>query len=440
MNNIDLRRDVTADFRKWKADPNHKCLLVRGARQIGKTYAIERFCEQEYDSFIEINFLESPSMKMIFSGNLDAKTIKTNISLYIPGSRFITGKTCLFIDEIQECPEAITALKFLEKEKDFDIIASGSMLGIDYKRPTSYPVGSIQYIDMFSLSFKEFLYAAGITEDIINELMEYFNSKTIVPWAIHDKMMEYLRLYMIIGGMPEVVKLYFETNSISDADKKIRDILNDYRYDIAHYASADVKIKAESCYFSISKQLSKENHKFMYSNVEKGGNARKFGSSIDWLVGAYLIKKVHNISGYDIPLSSKMIDDNFRIYPTDIGLLLGMYDYSVKELILHPDKDKLNSMIKGGLYESVIADMLIKNGHKRLYFRKDEASSFEIEFFIEAMGNAIPIEVKSGRSRSKSLDNILKRDEISYGYKLTDGNIGVVDKKITLPLYMAMFI
>ncbi len=440
MGSENLRRDITEEFKKWKDNPKHKCLLVRGARQVGKTFAIERFCEKEYDSFIEINFLESPSMKKIFSGNLDAKTIKTNISLYIPGSRFISGKTCLFLDEIQECPEAITALKFLEKEKDFDVITSGSMLGIDYKRPTSYPVGSIQYLDMFSLNFREFLSAAGIADDIIDELKGYYDSRSTVPWAIHDKMMEYLRLYMIIGGMPEVVSLYFETDSLAEADKKVRDILNDYRYDIAHYASADVKIKAESCYFSLSRQLSKENHKFMYSNVEKGGTARKYGSSIDWLEGAYLIKKIYNLSGYDIPLSSKRIDDNFRVYPTDIGLLMGMYDRSIKELILHPDGEKLNSMIKGGLYEAAVADMLIKNGHDDIYFRKDEASSFEIEFFIENEGSAVPIEVKSGRSRSKSLDNILKRDEISYGYKLIDGNIGTSEKKITLPLYMAMFI
>ena len=178
----------------------------------------------------------------------------------------------------------------------------------------------------------------------------------------------------------------------------------------------------------------------MYSNVEKGGTARKYGSSIEWLKGAYLIKNVHNISGYDIPLSSQRIDDNFRIYPTDIGLLIGMYDQSVKQLILHPEDNKLNPMIKGGLYEALVADMLIKNGHNELYFRKDEASSFEIEFFIEDNGSVIPIEVKSGRSRSKSLDNILKRNEIPYGYKLIDGNVGVADKKITLPLYMAMFL
>ena len=379
-------------------------------------------------------------MKKIFSGDLDSKTIRTNISLYIPESRVIPGKTCLFLDEIQECPEAITSLKFLAKDKDFDVIASGSMLGIDYKRPTSYPVGSIQYIDMYALSFKEFLYAAGVTDEIIDSLRSYFENETMVPWAIHDRIMELFRLYIIIGGMPEVVSLYFENNSISDADKKVRGILEDYRYDIAHYAKADVKIKAEECYFSISRQLSKENHKFMYSNVEKGGTARKYGSSIDWLKGAYLIQCVYNTSGYDIPLNTRRIDDNFRVYPTDIGLLMGMFDYSVKEQIIHPENKLLGGMSKGGIYEAVVADMLIKNGHRELFFRKNETSTFEIEFLIEKSEGVIPIEVKAGNSRSKSLDNLLKRDEIPYGYKLIDGNVGISGKKKTMPLYMAMFI
>ncbi|MBO5610106.1 MAG: ATP-binding protein [Eubacterium sp.] len=435
-----LRRDIIDELKKWKDDSKRKCLVIRGARQVGKTYAVQRFGEEEYESFVEINFLENPSMKKIFSGDLDSKTIRTNISLYIPESRVIPGKTCLFLDEIQECPEAITSLKFLAKDKDFDVIASGSMLGIDYKRPTSYPVGSIQYIDMYALSFKEFLYAAGVTDEIIDSLRSYFENEIMVPWAIHDRIMELFRLYIIIGGMPEAVSLYFEKSSISDADKKVREILDDYRYDIAHYAKADVKIKAEECYFSIFRQLSKENHKFMYSNVEKGGTARKYGSSIDWLKGAYLVLCVYNTSGYDIPLNARRIDDNFRVYPTDIGILMGMFDYSVKEQIIHPENKLLGGMSKGGIYEAVVADMLIKNGHRELFFRKNETSTFEIEFLIEKSEGVIPIEVKAGNSRSKSLDNLLKRDEIPYGYKLIDGNVGISGKKKTMPLYMAMFI
>ncbi len=435
-----LKRDVMKEIKKWKDSPVHKCLVIRGARQVGKTFTVERFCEETYSSFIEINFLENPTMKKIFSGDLDAKTIRKNISVYLPESRFIPGETCLFLDEVQECPEAITALKFLTKDKGFDLIASGSMLGIDYKRPTSYPVGAVQYIDMFALSFKEFLYASGITDEIIMDLKEHFVNKTPVPWAIHDRLMEIFRLYMILGGMPEVVATYFATDSIAEAQRKLQDILTDYRYDIAHYAVAEIKMKAEECYFSLPGQLSKENHKFMYSNVEKGGTARKFGSSIDWLKSAELIKCVYNTKGYDIPLSSQRIDDNFRVYPTDIGLLIGMYEKTVRELIIYPENQVLGSAVKGGIYEAVIADILIKNGHKELFFRKPETANFEIEFLIQNEDGVIPIEVKAGKSRSKSLDNLLQRDEIPYGYKIIDGNVGVSDKKITIPHYMAMFL
>jgi predicted AAA+ superfamily ATPase len=400
---------------------------------------VEHFCRDEYESLVEINFLKNVSLKKIFSGDLDAGTIKKNISLYLPESRIIPGKTCIFLDEIQECPEAITSLKFLAETDEFDVIASGSMLGIDYKRPTSYPVGAVQYIDMFSLNFREFLIAAGISDEILDDLKSCFINRTAVPWAIHDKIMELFRMYIVLGGMPEVLRLYFEEGSFADADRKIQTILTDYRYDIAHYAAADIKIKAEECYFSIPRQLSKENHKFMYSNVEKGGTARKFGSSIDWLKGACLVKSVCNTSGYDIPLESARIDDNFRLYPTDIGLLMGMFERAVKENIMHPGDGLLSGAVKGGIYEAVIADMLLKNGHKELYFRKTEDATFEIQFLLESSDGVIPIEVKAGRSKSKSLDSLLKREEIPYGYKLIDGNVGVADKKITLPLYMAMF-
>ncbi len=435
-----LKRDVEKELRRWKENSERKCLVIRGPRQVGKTYTIERFCEEMYRSFIEINFLETPAMKKIFSGDLDSGTIRKNISLYLPGERILPGETCLFLDEIQECPEAITALKFLAKDKDMDLIASGSMLGIDYKRPTSYPVGAIRYVDMYSLSFREFLYAAGVTDEILDELREHFRDKTPVPWAIHDKITELFRLYMILGGMPEVLSIYFETASIADAERKLKDILTDYRYDIAHYAAADIKIKAENCYFSLPGQLSKENHKFMYSNVEKGGTSRKFGSSIDWLKSAELIRCVYNTKAYDIPLSAQRIDDNFRVYPTDIGLLLGMYERNVREYIIHPDDKMFGGAAKGGIYEAVIADILIKNGHKDLYFRKTESATFEIEFLLENEDGIIPLEVKAGKSRSRSLDNLLQREEIPYGYKIIDGNVGVAGKKITIPHYMAMFL
>ncbi len=435
-----LRRTVTDELKKWKSRDKRKCLMIRGARQIGKTYAVDHFGKTEYESYISINFLKTPSYKSIFEGDLDTKTLLMNISLYIPDAKLIKGRTLIFLDEIQECPEAITSLKFWNEEPEYDVIASGSMLGIDYKRPASYPVGAIDYIDMHSLSFREFLWANGVNDEVYELLEDCFQKKVPVPLPVNERIMQLFRMYIVLGGMPEVLEIFFSSNSLMEADAKQRAILNDYRYDIAHYASADIKLKAEKCYFSLPDQLSKENHKFQYSAVEKGGNARKFSTSLDWLEGAYLTSKVMNLNGYDLPLRKSEDSQSFRVYATDIGLFVAMFEYSIKERILNPGKTDQASFRKGGIYEAVIADVLLKNGYRELYFRKDEASTFEIEFIIEKADGAIPIEVKSTNSRSKSLDNLLKKSEIPYGYKLISGNTGVSDKKITLPLYMAMFI
>lgn len=433
-----LKRSIELKLKEWKENKAKKCLLVRGARQVGKTYLIEYFGKKEYKSCITINFLKNPSYKKIFEGDLDVKTLLMNISLYVNDAKLIPDETLIFLDEIQECPEAITSLKFWNEEKRYDVIASGSMLGIDYKRPSSYPVGAVEYVDMHALSFYEFLIASNVNDEVIEKMRECFENIEPVPFALHDKMMELLRLYIVLGGMPEVLNIFLEENDLQKADKKQRDILNDYRYDIAHYANADIKTKAEKCYFSLPEQLTKDNHKFKYSVVEKGGTTRKFGSSLDWLVGAYLVKQVYNLKGYNLPLKESRDIGNFRVYASDIGLYVSMFDYSIKERLVYPDG--FSDFYKGNMYEALIADILIKNGHNELYFRKDETSTFEIEFILETVDGVIPIEVKSGRSRSKSLDNVLKRGEIPYGYKLINGNVGKSDKKITLPLYMAMFL
>lgn len=435
-----LYRESYDQLLAWKNQTKKKCLIVKGARQVGKTYLIEAFGKNEYENVIEINFLKNPGFKEIFKKDLDTNTLKTYISLYLSGSTFTERKTLVFLDEIQECPEAITSLKFWAEDGRYDVIASGSMLGIDYKRPISYPVGYVDYLDMTSLNFREFLVATGVKNDIQKILENCFAQKTPVPEPVHKKIMELLRTYMIIGGMPEVVNTYIETQSILEADKVQRRILTDYRYDIAHYATADMKIKAENCYLSIPSQLGKDNHKFQYSLIEKGSNARKYGSSIDWLEQANLAIKVYNVDPLYAPLATNKNTSDFRLYIADIGLLVGMMDYSIKAQLLNSENEKFSSITKGAIYEALIAEMLFKANHTKLYFTKNAQGTFEIEYLIESADGIIPIEVKSGRSRSKSLDNLLKKDSIPFGYKLVDGNVGVADKKITLPLYMAMFI
>ncbi len=315
------------------------------------------------------------------------------------------------------------------------------MLGIDYKRPSSYPVGYVKYLDMFPLNFHEFLWAAGITEDLIETLHTFFLDRREVPTAFHSQMMKWLQTYMAVGGMPEVVQTFFDTSSMLEVDDKQRTILNDYRYDIAHYASADIKIKAEKCYFSLPDQLSKANHKFLYSKVEKGGSARKYEYSQDWIVNANLVNPCRNVTKVEYPLRS-FATEAMRLYPVDIGLLVGMFDYGLKSALLTEDKSKapIIEQAKGGLYEALISDILVKNGHRDLFYYDNQSSGREIEFMIEGENGIIPIEVKAGNNRSRSLDKILEDDNIKLGYKLVSGNIGVTGKKVTIPLYMAMFL
>ena len=271
-----------------------------------------------------------------------------------------------------------------------------------------------------------------------------------IPFSRHKKVrqfhvaMEYVDMHALdfeeflwANGVSEAVSVFLENRSMVEADQKQRAILMDYRYDIAHYAEADIKLKAEKCYFSLPDQLTKENHKFQFSVVEKGSNARKYKTSLEWLENADLICRCYNVKTIHFPLQTYRDITNFRVYPTDIGLLVGMFSYEVKVAIL---EDRLAGGARGGLYEALVADMLIKNGHKELYFRKNEQATFEIEFLRETPEGIMPVEVKSGRSRSRSLDNLLERDDIKCGFKLTPGNVGVKDKKITMPLYMAMFL
>lgn len=438
-----LKRKYTEQLQVWKKNKDKKPLVINGARQIGKTYLVENFGES-YESFIELNFIENPGMADIFSGNLSAEEILTGIKLNMPGKKVIDGKTLVFLDEIQECPNAITSLKFLAKDKRIDVIATGSALGMAYNRATSFPVGSVEYIDMTALDFREFLWAIGIEDDVIAQVKKYYDNMEEVPTGIHNAMKQYLAKYMIIGGMPEVVNKFIIGEDYYGADLIQKRLYRDYLADIARFAKPDIKIKAESCYKSIQNQLHKDNHKFQYGVVEKKGTARKFETSVDWIVNANMALSVHNISFVEYPLSDHAMNDSFRLYMSDIGMFVGTYDYSLKAQILTDVMDdKTDNIIlktaKGGLYEALVCDILYKNGHRDLYFYRNEAGTAELEFLYDSSNGVVPIEVKAGKSGTKTLNNILTKEDISVGYKLSAQNVGRSGKKITLPLYMAMF-
>lgn len=434
-----LRRKITQSLINWKKSTSKKCLIIQGARQVGKTFSIEAFGQQNYPEVLTINFKETPSAAQIFTGDLDVNTLITALRFRFPNKKLNPGTTLIFLDEIQECSEAITSLKFWTIDGRYDVIASGSLLGIDYRRASSYPVGYVDYLHMYGLDFEEFLWALGISEDLIHSLQVMFDNRKPVPPAVHSAMMGYLRQYAAIGGMPEAVSSYVNLKDFRVADTVQKALLQGYQYDIAHYASAEEKVKAEKCYLTLAKQLlDKENHKFQYKEIESGARAQKYYSSMEWLVRADIVHLCRRVTDLRYDLSDYARDDFFRAYTTDLSLLIAMRDLSLKQHIV---ENTLTGNTKGGIWECVIADILYKKGYT-LYFYKNESSRRELDFLVQREGTILPIEVKSGRGKSTSLNEFMKnRDDIPVAYKLIDGNIGADNSRIvSLPLYMAMFL
>lgn len=431
-----LRRKIYDKLLEWKNSEKKDAILLRGVRQCGKTYIVREFGKREYKNFIEINFIERPELQEVFSNSLDVDSMVQQIKLNMPGCQFIPGETLLFLDEIQDAPNARTSLKFWIQDGRFDCIASGSLLGIDYKNEVSIPVGYEQQLVMRTLDFEEFLWALDVDIKLKELLLPYVDGSKPVPEAMHKALSKYLQEYLVVGGLPEVVSTYVESRDFYKVHNLQEKILRDYQDDIAKYAVNQDKIKARQCFMSIPRQLSKGNHKFQYSVVEKKATARKFISSLDWLHNAGLIDFAYNVNSLWFPLKAYVKEDQFRVYLCDIGLLVAMYGYQMKSAIL---SGSLEGPAKGGIYESLIADMLAKRGEE-LYYYKKEDSTLEIEFLLERNCRLVPVEVKAKKGATRSLNELLKMEQIERGYKLTAQNTGVVGKKITLPLYMATVI
>ena len=433
-----LKRKSIFQLERWKSQESKKCLVVQGARQVGKTFLIREFAARNYEEFLEINFKETLSAKDVFSGDLTVENMIAALRFRYPQKKIVPEKTLLFFDEIQECEEAVTSLKFWTIDGRFDVIASGSLLGIDYKRASSYPVGYVDYLKMYGLDFEEFLWGIGISQDLISSLRTYFDSKKPVPPAVNTQMMHYYRLYIATGGMPEVVQKYVDTKDFREVDSIQRSLLQGYQYDIAHYATAEEKVKAEKCYLTLARQLlDKENHKFQYKEIESGARAQKYFSSIEWLLKADIIHLCKTVTDVRYDLDDYSREDFFRAYTTDLSLLISMKDLSLKQHIV---ENTLSGNTKGGLYECAVADALYKKGYP-LYFYKNETTKQELDFIIQLDGQPVPIEVKSANSKARSLNSIVKNRKIPLAYKFTDGNVGIgEDGIITLPLYMVMFL
>ncbi len=441
-----LKRKIETYLADWKRSASRKPLVIKGIRQCGKTYIVRKFARENYDSVIYINFILEPDKKSAFTGNLDVDTIILNLSAMIPGCHFIEKKTCIILDEIQECKEARTALKSFHIDGRFDVIATGSLLGVkgygnrkkgEKGGQDSIPVGYETVIDMYPLDFEEFLWANGISEIVIDSVKSFFENEKAVPEGIHKAMMELLYRYIIVGGLPDVVNCFLETKNIELIYNVQRNLIAGYEEDMVKYADDADKPNIRECFESIPKQLAKENKKFQYSIVKKGGRASQYIGSVQWLEDAGIVNRCYNTQITELPLEGNSINDCFKLYTTDIGILMGMLDYGTQADIL---KGNLLGY-KGAIFENLMADFLSKSGQKLYYFHKD--SGLELDFLVRFKGECVILEVKAKTGKAKSMTTVLKNKDIYHvknAIKLGQYNVGREGNILTIPLYMGFLI
>lgn len=435
-----LKRKIEQVLIDWKNTPNHSPLIIKGCRQCGKTFSVRDFASKHYDHEVYLNFFKNPSYKSIFEGSLEIDNLIMMMSALIgPTAIFESGKTVIIFDEIQDCPEARTSLKFFREDGRFDVIGTGSLLGVKGygKQPKSIPVGSETIVEMHPLDFEEFLWANGITSQIVDKLKECLQEEKPVPEALHMKMRQLLLQYAVVGGMPEVVETFVNTKQMNNVLALQRDIVRSYEADMVKYAEESDKPLIKECFQSIPKQLSKENKKFQYSIVKKGGTASKFKGSLQWIEDAGIIARCYNLDLPELPLDGNAVNDMFKVYMQDMGLFVSMLEDGTQFDILQGNLYGY----KGAIFENLVADIFTKMGRKLYYYHKD--SGLEIDFVMRYKGGATLIEVKSTTGNAKSVKTILAHPEkyhVAGAIKLGDYNIGRSDKMLILPLYMGFLL
>ena len=437
-----LQRKIERTLIKWKNTPNHKPLIIKGCRQCGKTFSVNAFAKEYYTHVVYLNFFEHPDYKLAFEGSKQIDSIVMNLTALLPNSRFVSGQTCIILDEIQECSAARTALKFFKIDGRYDVIATGSLLGVcgykgDETDYNSIPVGYEQHIEMFPLDFEEFLWANGINQEIIELLTKSLQERTPIPPAIHQRMRQLILEYTIVGGMPEVVNRFIATHNMSDVLEEQHSIITGYKEDMVKYAANEDKVRLRAVFDSIPRQLSKENKKFQFSVIKKGARAKEYITGIQWLEDAGIIIRCRNLSITELPLEGNAIEDSFKIYMRDTGLFVSMLEDGTQFDILQGRLYRY----KGAIFENLIADIFTKMGRKLYYYRKD--SGLEIDFVIRYHSECVLVEVKASTGNTKSTKTILQHPDKYHVYqaiKLGDYNIGEKDGILTLPLYMAFLL
>lgn len=435
-----LKRKIDNILREWKAKDDKKPLVIKGCRQCGKTFSVRNFALRNYDNVIYINFMEMDGYNIAFEKSRRVDDIILNLTTIMEEEvKFEAGNTCLILDEIQECPEARASLKFFKLDGRFDVIATGSLLGVKGygHSKASIPVGYETIVNMYPLDFEEFLWANGIPATAIAKLRECMDNVTPVPDAIHGRMRQLLLYYTIIGGMPEVVQSFVSTKNMQTVLEIQRNIIDQYEDDMLKYADDSDKPRIRECFESIPKQLAKENKKFQYSLVRKGGKASQFAGSLQWIEDAGIICRCHNLSITELPLDGNAIEESFKVYMVDTGLFVSMLEDGTQRGILQGNLFGY----KGAIFENLIADIFTKMKRKLYYFRKD--SGLEVDFVIRYDGECTLIEVKASSGNVKSTKTILAHPEkyhVQRAIKLGDVNIGQSGQMTILPLYMAFLL
>lgn len=434
-----LRRKVDKILENWKKTDNRYPLIIKGARQIGKTEAIEHFAKNHYKSIIEINFVLQKQYKTIFDDGFDVDTIIRNISLINPEFQFIENETLFFFDEIQDCINCATSLKSFQIDGRYDVICSGSLMGINYQEIESNSVGYKQDYEMYSLDFEEYLWAKGYKDEQIESFYKKMLNIQPLSTLEYNILLDNFREYMVLGGMPKVVFTFVAQKNYSGTLQLQKQLLLDYEEDITKYAGGLDKGRILDIYRKFPIFLGSDNKKFKISKIKKNARNRDYVGVVDWLSNAGIVNVCYCMGLPELPLKGNYNPDNYKLYFGDTGLLIGSLDEEVQEDLRY---NKNFNTYKGAIYENIISEILVKQGYK-LYFYKNEKSTIEMDFMIQDRNSLIPVEVKANDQATTSLNKLIKDQkysDIHYGIKFANKNIGFNDYFYTFPYFLAFFL
>ena len=434
-----LKRKIDNYLIEWKKSNDRLPLIIKGARQIGKTNAIRNFGQNNYQTFVEINFALQPQFKTIFEEGFEVDNIIKNITLKMPEIEINEHDTLIFFDEMQECVSTATSLKAFNEDGRYDVICSGSLMGINYKEIESNSVGNKEDYIMKSLDFEEFLWAKGYSDEQIEDLYQHMKKLKPLSNIQYDVMMANFKEYMIVGGMPAIVNRFVENKNFSGILKMQQQILLDYEEDITKYAGGLDKTKILNCYRKIPVFLGNENKKFQISKIADGARNREYVGVVEWLENAGIVNISYAMEQASLPLKGNYNPDNYRLYFADTGLLIGSLDEEVQEDLRN--NENMNTY-KGALYENIVSDMLVKEGYS-LYFYKDDSKKIEMDFMVRDKNSLIPIEVKANDNATISLNNLINNNlykDIKYGIKFCNKNIGFNGKFYTFPYFLTFLL